>query len=195
MKRVILVVIAAGVIIAILAGGAYFGSQMLFTPAASNADSEYGNAVRVMESVIDDGSGPVSLRIIVEPAPELPARPAEASGIFVRKQDNSLFVGTGNIELDVEINNDETTVNLSSDGPEIEVVVTRDTVFYQEVTDMKMAEPNARESGERRIQQELRKVDSIEEIGENTEIQAWGRQRGDRVTAEVLVFRQVSVDF
>jgi hypothetical protein len=195
MKRIILVVVAAGVIVAILAGGAYFATQMLFSPKEASLDAEFGNPVRVMESVIDDGSGPVSMRIIVEPAPELPDRPAEASGIFVRKQDNSIFVGTGNIELDVEVNNDETTVSLSSDGPEIEVVVTRDTVFYQEVTDMKMVEPSARKSGERHIQQELRKVDSIEEIGENTEIQAWGRQRGDRVTAEVLVFRQVSVDF
>ena len=194
MKRSILIV-AAVAIVAILAGAAYFATQMLFSPANSSPGAGGGNPVRVIEMAVDDGSGPVNIRTIVEPAPELPNRPAEAQGVYVRSEDNRLFVGTGNIELGVEVINGEAAVSLTSDGPEIEVIVTRNTVFYEEITDMEMEESSSRKSGERRIQQELRAVDSIEAIGENTEIMAWGRQRGDRVTAEVLVFRKVSVDF
>ena len=39
-------------------------------------------APRVMELVGDDGSGPVSLTVSIEPAPELPDSPSEASGVF-----------------------------------------------------------------------------------------------------------------
>ena len=194
MKRRIGVVVVLVVIVALLAGGAYYGARMLSQSGQSGRDDEYGNAVRVVEAVTDKGSGPVSVRIIVDPAPGLPDRPAEVRGIFNRQQDNSIFVGTGSIELSVEVNNDEVTFNLSSDGPEVEVIVTRDTVVYEEITDMSMEETSTREGGERRIQQKLRPADSIEDIGENTELMAWGQKRGDRVTARVLVFRKVRPD-
>ena len=192
-RNTIVVVVGVAVAVAILAGGAYVGTTMLTQPDQTAPGGEQPAAVRVIEAVADKGDGPISMRIVVEPAPELPDRPAEVSGIFSRMQDNSIFVGTGNIELDVEVNNDEVTFNLSSDGPEVEAVVTRDTVLYEEITDMSF-EPSARESGERRLQQLLRPADSIEAIGKNTEVMAWGRKRGDRVIAEILVFRQVRPD-
>ena len=50
-------------------------------------------------------------------------------------------------------------------------------------------EPSARESGEQVVQQKLQPVDSLEEVGENTELEVWGERRGDRVVAEVVVYR------
>jgi hypothetical protein len=135
----------------------------------------------------------VSLRIRVEPSPELPDRPAEAAGVYVRRQDSSIYVGTGGIELDVEVNGDtgERQVNLSHDGPEVEVVFTRDTAIYVDETEMPEIEPGQTKSGERTIQQVIRPAASLEEIGKNTELQVWGRKSGDRVIAEVIVYRIV----
>ena len=39
------------------------------------------------------------------------------------------------------------------------------------------------------LQQAVKPAGSLEEIGENTELQVWGERRGDRVVAEVLVYR------
>jgi endonuclease YncB( thermonuclease family) len=146
-----------------------------------------------MELVADTGGGPVSLKIRIEPAQELPNRPAAAAGIFVRRQDNSIFVGTGSLELDVEVDGatGERKVNLSHSGPEIEVVVSRDTIVYRDETEMPTANPETMKSGEQKIQQVIRPVDSLEESGQNTELQVWGTKRGDRVVAEVIVYRIV----
>lgn len=190
MRRTILVAGSVAAVILLLAGAAFVGARML---TVSKEEVRGFRGERVMELVVNDGSGPVSLRIKVEPAPELPDRPSEAGGVFVRREDNSIFVGTGNIELDVEVNGNtgERSLTLGHDGPEVEVVVTRDTTIYQDVTDMSPGDPSSWKSGEKIIQQEIKLAGSVEEIGGNTELQAWGERRGDRVVAEVLVYRIV----
>ena len=189
MNRVGLI-IGSVVLVAVLAGAAFVGARML---AASDqaAAGVPGGGGRVMQIINDDGSGPVALNIRIEPAPELPDRPAETAGLFVRRQDNSLIVGTGNITLDVEVDGatGEETVTTNHTGPEVEVVVSRDTVIYHDITEIDV-EPSARQSGEMTVQQVVEPVDSLAEIGENTEVQAWGEKRGDRVVAEVLVYHQ-----
>ena len=42
------------------------------------------------------------------------------------------------------------------------------------------------------IQQIVVRVDSWDDIGENTEIQAWGRKQGNAIVADVLVYRELS---
>jgi hypothetical protein len=192
MRRSILIVGGTLLLILLLASAAFLGARMLRSSDRIAAGVE-GGGVRVMEMVTDDGSGPVSLRIRIEPARELPDRPAEAAGVFVRRQDNSIFVGTGNIELDVEVNGNtgERTVSLSHSGPEMEVVVTRDTIIYREETEISPDSSGSRKSGEMTIQQVIKPADSLEEVGENSELQVWGERRGDRVVAEVLVYRLV----
>jgi hypothetical protein len=133
------------------------------------------------------------LRIRIEPAPELPDRVPEAAGVFVRRQDSSVYVGTGGIELHIEVNGNtgERQVNLSHNGPEVKVVTTRDTILYRDETEMPLAEPGKMKSGEHTIQQKIVPADSLEDIGQNTELQVWGRKRGDRIVAEVIVYRIV----
>ena len=193
MKRSIWISGGIAVLTLLLASAAFLGARMLSSPGRTGTGVG-GGGDRVMEIAIDDGSGPVSLRIRIEPAPELPDRPSEAGGVFVRRQDNSIFVGTGDIELDVEVNGNtgERSVTLSHSGPEIEVVVTRDTIIYRDETDMSPGDPSSWKSGEMTIQQEIKPADSLEEVGENTELQVWGERRGDRVVAEVLVYRIVA---
>ncbi len=190
MKRTLVIVIGIFALVALLAGAAYVGARML---GARGAAAEGGSRAKVIELVGDDGSGPVSMRIRIEPAPGLPNRPPDAAGIYVRRQDSSLYVGTGGIELDVEVNGNtgERQVNLSHSGPEVEVVYTRDTILYRDETEMPIAEPGKMKSGERTIQQTIAPADSLEEIGQNTELQVWGRKSGDRIVAKVIVYRIV----
>ena len=188
MKRVGLIV-GIVIVVAVFAGAAFFAAQLLNAPEQAAAEGP-GGGQRVMEIVTDDGSGPLSLRITFEPAPELPDRPAETAGVFVKREDNSIFVGTGDIGLDIEV--DETgkeTIALEHSGPVVEVVVSQETVVYHDVTEIDI-EPSARESGEKTIQQIVEPAASVEEIGENIELQVWGERRGDRIVAEVLVFRE-----
>jgi hypothetical protein len=80
---------------------------------------------------------------------------------------------------------------LSNDGPEVEVVVTRDTMLYEEVTEQPTPDQFP-ESGEMVIPQELQPLDSLpEDLGNNVELQVWGEQSGDRIIAGVFVFRVV----
>ena len=150
-----------------------------------------------MELVREDGSGPVSLSISIEPAPELPDSPSEASGVFSRREDNSIFVGTGGVELNVEIRQVEggaiePIVTLSHSGQVVEVVVTHDTILYRDETDIPGFGDG--KGGEITVRQQLEPVGSLDELGPNTELQVWGRRSGDRVIAEILVYRIVTLD-
>lgn len=191
MKQTILVAGGVVILVALLAGAAFVGTQML--GSSNDAAAGEGPGARVIQLVADAGNGPVSVKIRIEPAPELPDSPAAAAGVFVRRQDNSIFVGTGDIVLDVEVDGatGERKVNLGHSGPEVEVVASRDTIVYRDETEMPTTDPETMKSGEKTIQQVIRPVDSLEEIGQNTELQVWGAKRGDRVVAEVIVYHIV----
>lgn len=189
MKRMGLIVGIVVVVLVLI--GAAFVAGRLFTgpePAIANAP---GGSGRVMEIVQDDGSGPVGVRISFKPAPELPDRASEATGLFVKREDDAIFVGTGEIELDVQVDDTgKRNVVTNHSGPVIEAVITQDTLLYKDVTKIEV-EPSAKESGEQVVQQLVQGVDSLEEVGENAELQVWGERRGDRVVAEVVVYRMM----
>ena len=139
------------------------------------------------------------MRISIEPSPELPDTPSEVGGVFLRREDNSVFIGTGATELNVEIHQTEAgaiepKVSLTSNGPEVEVVVSHETVLYEDVTDIPGFDGVAGKGGAHTIQQMVKRVDSLEEMKGNAELQVWGSKRGDRVVADVIVFRIVNPD-
>ena len=166
----------------------------------ADTSSRQRQPVRVVENVLDVGDGPVSVRVTTLAAPELPHSPSDVHGVFVRREDNSLIVGTGAIELNVEVRRTqggaiEPEVSLGHDGPEVEVVVTHDTVIYREETEQPGGSGENRKGGEYTVEQVVKEVDSLDELGKNTEVMAWGSQRGDRVVAEILVYRVVAPAF
>lgn len=181
MKRTLLIAGSVVILLAVLAAGAFTAVRLL---AARNQPAGSGG-VRVEEFVVDDGSGPVNVRVVTEPAAELPKRPAEAGGIFLREEDNSYFVGTGSISVEVQVENGETTVVADHSGPEVEVVVTQATTFYEDITDV---EVDFSQSGEQRVQQVVQTIGRPDELQEGDNIIVWGERRGDRVVAEVIVF-------
>ena len=190
-NRKFLMVVGGLIIVLVLAAGAFTAVRLLSAPEEAAATG--GSGARVMQSVIaQNGGAPVAVQTTILPASELPDEPTAASGIFVRREDNSIVVGTGNIDIEVDIEVDpqtgqeSMTMVPSSDGPEIEVVMTHDTVVYRDVTDFSLDGPV--ESGEREIVQKVQQVETADEIGENMELQVWGERRGDRVIATVVVY-------
>jgi hypothetical protein len=66
------------------------------------------------------------------------------------------------------------------------VVLTPDTLIYRDVTDLSI--PPDQEGGEREIVQQVRQVDSADDVTGNLELEIWGERRGDRIVATVLVY-------
>ncbi|MEM7116002.1 MAG: hypothetical protein AAF614_26410 [Chloroflexota bacterium] len=188
-KRAFLI-IGAVILVGVLVAGVYTAVQLLAQPEEETAVRPVG---RVMETVnIVNGGDPISVRTTILPAEELPDAESDAFGVVARIEDDNLIVGTGNInlEVDVEVNGEtgqeSTTLIPTTDGPEVEVVITNNTIIYKDVTDLKSDPPT--ESGERTIEQQVRQVDSSDDIDVNSEVEVWGEKRGDRIVAEVLVF-------
>lgn len=166
---------AALILTVLLAAAAYTAVHLWVTQRQSLAGADQEPVARVS----DDGRA-VSLTSRIERAAELPDREADAAGIFVRRQDNAFVIGTGTVHMNVDTTDPERPVVASHEGPEIEIVANRDTIIYRDETEV------AGQSGT--VQQVVKRVDSLEEIGELTYISAWGPRRGDRLTAELLVY-------
>ncbi len=107
---------------------------------------------------------------------ELPDEGPDVVGVVTRRDNNSLFLGTGTF-VKVEVGPDGAT-DVDYDGPEIEVVVTRDAEIYAERIEIQ----------EDAVKQTLG-PSSLEDIGQGSSVQVWGEKRGDRTVARVLVYQ------
>lgn len=190
MKRSLIIISIVVVILVLLIGGAYTAVQLM---ADSEVEPAASGGGRVMQSVQVGSDGvAVSVQTTIIPAAELPDSEAVAFGIILDRQDDVLTVGTGDIELAVEVSVDaasgqeQMSVIPSTNGPEMEIVLTRDTQLYRDITDIVGQTPD--KSGEVTIMQELKAVTDANEIEDQMEVQVWGERRGDRVVADVLVF-------
>ena len=192
-KRIFLIGTLVFAIIVLLVGGAYTAVRLLTPGDAGEETAVASGGGRVLQSVSSQNGGPpVAVQTTILPAPELPDEPSAAFGILQSREDNTLIVGTGNIDLevDVEVNPDtgreSTSLIPTTDGPVLEVVLTPDTIIYRDVTDLNL--PPHQESGEREIVQQVRLVTSSDDVTGNLELEIWGERRGDRIVATVLVY-------
>jgi signal transduction histidine kinase len=124
-------------------------------------------------------------KLNIQIAKEMPDEPADVAGLFVRREDNSLFVGTGSTS-GVKVDG---RWELHHDGPVVEVVTTHDTLIYRDDTLQQLG--GVAPSGP--IKQVL-EPGSLDEIGKNSTVEAWGKRRDDRVVAEVVVFSSQADD-
>ena len=178
MKRSIWIASGTVALVLLLAGAALVAGQLL-----GNETRNHGSEQKI---VSDSGV----LEIIAEPldiqnAKELPDTPPHTSGLFVRRENQSLFVGTGNMS-GVVVGGDHGSASrwdIRYDGPVVEVVITHDTLIYHDVTSQQFTQ--GLPSGQ--IQQMLN-PGTLDEIGKDSIVSAWGERRGDRVVAEILVF-------
>ncbi len=172
--------IIAGVVVLVvlLAGAAFVGGRLLNQPAQSGAPDGM---------VLSGGpAGGQTVSLQLEPAKELPNASPDVTGLFAERKDNSIFVTIGD-KFMVRVDKNG-TVNTQTDGNggKLEVVVTSDTTIYKDVTQRNFggAPPS---SG--KVQQQV-EPGSLDEIGANSFVSAWGERRGDRVIAKVLVYSQ-----
>jgi hypothetical protein len=176
MRRSIWVVSGALVLVLSLAGAAFVGGRLL-------NDEPSGSGPVAMQG--PDRPGRVMAR---EPdvayAEELPASPPEVIGLFGRRQDNSLFIQSGETTMNIK-RDDQGNVELEThaDGPEVEVIVTHDTLLYRDDTFTQYSG----EASARTLQQVLN-PGTLDEMGEHSSLQVWGQRRGDRVVAEVILY-------
>lgn len=185
MKRTVWIVIGIIALLAILGGGAFTAVQLL----ANQGESDIPAGAQVFEDVFDDGTGnPVTVKTVILPAAELPVDQSGVAGVFLRQEDNSYYVGTGSTSVNIQIENGEPSVAVDHSGPEVEVVVSNDTIFYEDITEVSF---EASESKEQTLQQVVRQVDEPAELLGGASFTAWGERRGDRVVATVVVFTEV----
>lgn len=180
MKRTTLII--GGIVVFLLAGAAYVGGQWLNGQGLSwlslggqpfSLGGNIGNGGR-----IDRGD--------IQPAKELPQTPADIDGIFDHRQDNSIFVGTGNFNVRVQADKSGKVETASHyDGSLIEIVITSQTAIYEDVT---MQQFNGPPPEGQKIQQVL-ESGSLANIGESSGITVWGKKTGDRVIADILVYQ------
>jgi len=178
MKKPTLII--GGIIVLLLTGAAYVGGRLLngqglpwlslggqgFFPGGNS------NGVRIDRSDI-------------RPAKELPQTPADVDGIFDHRQDNSIFVGTGNFNVRVQADQSgKVETGSHYDGPLVEVVVTSQTKVYEDVT---MQQYNGPPPDGQKIQQVL-EPGSLDSIGESSGVTIWGKKTGDRIIADILVY-------
>jgi hypothetical protein len=175
-----------GVLVVILIGAAFLAGRLL--------NGQKGPAGNL--GLIGNPAGGVNGAVqavqieMGEPPEELPRTAPDVTGMFVKRSDNVLTVGTipegaGGSTI-VETSEDgKITINNGAKGPEVEVVVTKETKVYRDTTfdDLKGGMPD---SGQK-IQQKVAEA-SLDEIGSSSFVTAWGRKSGDRIIADVLFF-------
>ena len=187
MNRKVLMAGSVVALVLLLAGAAFMGMRLL---------AEQGNSEGPEEALVAELPGGLELmdgetsviQTQVENASELPETEPDAFGLFERREDNSIFVGTGE-PRPVFIENEDGTSDfvLKQDGPELEVVVTGETAVYKDVTELSFDDPP---SGS--IQQEVA-PGSADEVGDQSSVLVWGQRRGDRIIAQVLVYSEPQV--
>jgi hypothetical protein len=113
------------------------------------------------------------------PAAELPATRADLLGVFTQRQDKSIIVATTIQEYSKEDFPDGTKkLTHIFSGPYTEIVTTKDTIIYEDVTN---SHPSPHT-------QQYVEESTLDGLGPEALVTAWGRRQGDRLMADVLVF-------
>jgi len=179
MKKNIMIIGGAVVLVLLLAGAAFIGGRLLNGQGLPGLSSG--------PQVITEG-GRTSIRINpgdIQPAKVLPQTPADVKGLYDHRQDNSIFVGTGQVQVMIQKDQSgKVQTSSSHSGPVVEVVVTTQTVIYHDTT---MEQFNGPPPSGKKIQQVV-EPGSLADIGQSSLITVWGKKTGDRYIADVLVY-------
>jgi hypothetical protein len=179
--------IIGALLVIFLGAAAFLGARLLRPPDQTSSGGD-------MRFSISGGGGQVaaqrSVRLNLKPAPEIPTEAPTISGLFVRREDQSIFIGTGRVQLAIRVgpggSGSGEGPSSSYDGPVMEVVVNHETKIYQDITDI--MPPDQAEGDTLTLQQEV-KPGSLDDLGSNSMVTVWGEKRGDRYIARVITFR------
>jgi hypothetical protein len=177
MKKNILITSGIVILVLLLAGAALIGGRLLNGQPlpGSNLFPGAGNGGGGVQINADD----------ILPSKDLPQTPADVRGLFDRRENNSIFVGTGQVTLMVQSDqNGNVEGSSNATGPTVEIVVTNDTIVYHDTT---LERYNGQPPASEKIQQVV-EPGSLDDIGENSTLTVWGKKTGDRVIADILVY-------
>lgn len=183
-SRLPLIIGGVIIVVLLLAGAAFVGGRLL------NGQGLSGLSSGIQVSKGPGGGTQARARAgNVIPAKELPQTPPDVNGIFDHRQDQSIFVGTGTVQVLVQKDaSGKVQASSSHSGPVVEVVVTTQTIIYRDVT-MQQFNGKPLTPGQK-IQQvvEPGSLDKIGQPGSSPIIAVWGRKTGDRYIADVIVY-------
>jgi hypothetical protein len=190
-------IIGGIVLVLVLAGAAFLGGRLLNKKAPQT-----NNLIPGMEIVKGGGGGPSSsagmvvsgdgpgqqsIQINFKPAPELPELQPDANGLFLKREDNRITLGTGNVGMTISSSSSSGEGVVSSepqasyDGPEVEVVVTQATKIYRDITPMDPEQTSGT------IQQVV-EPGTLDDLTTQSSLTVWGKKTGDRIIADVVFY-------
>jgi hypothetical protein len=179
-RRTLWIVVGAIVLVAVLAGAAFIAGRLI-SPPASTQNEDGGPKLS-----LSGPGGKNSVSIHETAAKELPTTSPTVRGLVVDRQDQILSVGTGNVTVSAMSKGpgQQPTIQANYNGPVIQVVITHDTKIYKDVTPMEIP----KSGGTVNVQQVVA-PGSLDDIGKNVDVRVWGNRQGERVVADVLVYR------
>jgi hypothetical protein len=178
MKRAVLLTSGIILMVAALAGAAYIAGRLLQKRMASDDTSAMaiGSDGRTHYQIVD---------VDTERAKELPDRPSDLTGLLIRAENNSVYIGIG-ARRDFGFSATGSGDYDASDFDAIvEVVVTRGTEIYKDVTGLQGLGPGQKPGS---IRQKVAPL-KLDELSGQGLIMAWGERRGDRLIADVVLCR------
>jgi hypothetical protein len=180
--------LSAGLLTAVL------GLAVLLAACQPAAPSVAQPADQSAQTQGDGGGNGQRPNFQMQPASELPTTAAALRGSLVKIDGNTLTVQEGGFNFGQD--NGTPRPRPTSDGtprprptrvagPQVQVMVTGDTQYYQDVT---FANLNGQPpSGT--IQQKVEKS-NLDALTANERVTVWGDKNGDQITAKVIVFSQ-----
>ena len=143
--------------------------------------------------VCETTAGTVSVGF--DEAEGLPEIAPDMIGLFVAHSGDTVTIGTGNIEVEVNVeqvndNDPVTAVSAVFSGPELEIMVSAETQIYADVTPH--AEPTRADldAGQMTVQRVV-EAGALGDISDGMMIRAWGIMDGDVLNADVLVYEPI----
>lgn len=181
MKKTSLIIGGALVLIVLLVAAAFVGGKLL-----SGGSFQIGGGGGPISLSSNNGNRSVQFSPHIKPAAEVPQTQPDASGIFDHRQNNSVFIGTGKVQVQVQPGPNGSVGSASHSGPTVEVVVTTQTMLYRDTT-MDQYNDKALPNGSPTIQQVL-EPGTLDDLGQGSMLTVWGKKTGDRFIADVLVY-------
>lgn len=140
-----------------------------------------GIAAFVAGKLFNAGSVTSEQESHVTPAPEIPTSIPALSGMLVERRDNTLIVQTVSFDPGSgwRLGDSNAPMDASS-GPQVEVVVTRQTIIYHDDFEFE----------DTFIQQTVEET-TLDYLDEQMLITVWGRKEGDRLVADIMLFQHL----
>ena len=200
MKKLLMIGTFLTVFVLGAASFAFFGDT-LFSGNASASDPGGMMMEIAIEDEICDENGVCEISggtvgIGFDEADGLPEISPDLVGLFVSRSDNSIMLGTGNIEVEVsveQVNDQEpvTAVSAVHGGPEVELRISDETEIYFDTTELQEPDQDDFDLGHMTIQRTVEPGDLSSLEAKTTMVRAWGIMEEGVLVADVLVIEPI----